>query len=78
MSQETDIIAHFQTLSKRGMLTPWEVLERVMPDDPITSVRRSMTNLTEDRLLRKTGYFRPGPKGAWCRCWALTAKGRRA
>ena len=76
MSQETDILKWFKKRSRRSMATPWEIQKWVLPDDPITSVRRAMTEMTEARLLRKTGYSRPGPKGAWCRCWALTPKGR--
>ena len=41
----------------RGM-TPFEVRESVLPECPITSARRAMTNLTESGLLVKTDMRR--------------------
>ena len=41
-------------MADTGAFTPSAIRRMVLPDAPLTSVRRAMTNLTKDGLLEKT------------------------
>ena len=72
-SQSEIILAYFQRLP--GLwLTPFEVQILVLPNAPITSVRRSMTDLTKAGKLRKTGIMAKEKYGALNHKWRLAGK----
>ena len=59
--------------NKKSIFTPFEI-QNILRDDyekpyPITSVRRSISNLTEREALEKTSIRRQGPFGATNYCW---------
>ena len=60
MSQDELILAFFMSQPFGTGFTPSEILDRVMPQTPITSVRRSMNTLTNRELLVKTSEQRIG------------------
>ena len=71
--QELAIVAIFRADPHR-FLTPWMVLERLEQAGSamlITSVRRSMTNLTTQGFLVRTQIKMPGPYGKPSFCWRL-------
>ena len=69
LSQDELIMAFFA--GAEGFLyTPSEIRKRVFDDTvPLTSVRRSMTNLTNARRLIKTDQMRSGIYGRPEHCW---------
>lgn len=67
-NQEDEILIFFQ--SHTGMYTPAEVAEH-FPMWPITSVRRSITNLTTRGELVKTHVKRKGAYGMETHCWCV-------
>ena len=52
--------------------SPSQVQQRVLPNAPITSVRRSITNLTAEGRLTKTGRQVQGLYGRPEYCWRLS------
>jgi predicted ArsR family transcriptional regulator len=69
-SQEELILVHFQT--RGGEWSPSQILQRVFTDGtPITSVRRAMTNLTDQGYLFKTGHKCRGMFGRPEYLWRL-------
>ena len=58
-SQE-EIIYSFMKDNENLMFTPFEINKIVLPNCPITSIRRAMTNLTNRNKLEKTEYCRNG------------------
>jgi Fe2+ or Zn2+ uptake regulation protein len=69
--QEEVILAYFRT--NPGEYSPEAIQEKVLPQAPITSVRRAMTNLTEAGLLEKTGNKVAGKHGRPVGTWALAS-----
>ena len=69
-SQEEVVEALFEA-HPAARLTPFEVQEAVLPGSPITSVRRAITNLTDQGVLRKTDYQKEGPYGDPNYTWTL-------
>jgi Fe2+ or Zn2+ uptake regulation protein len=69
--QEEAILAYFKT--NPGEYSPETIQEKVLPQAPITSVRRAMTNLTEAGLLKKTGRKEAGRYGRPVGTWALAS-----
>jgi hypothetical protein len=53
--------------------TPFEVLEALKIKAPITSIRRAITNLTNDGILVKTNEMRIGEYGKPNHTWELKA-----
>lgn len=76
LTQTDDVLNFFRHRDRGQGLTPWEVCAALYADDPakITSVRRSITNLTEQQRLIKTGQQRKGPRGANEYVWKLARK----
>lgn len=70
-TQDDLVLAFFENRA-HCTWTPSEVQENVLPDAPITSVRRSITNLTKAGKLYKTAATRMGlygrPEHAWKYC----------
>lgn len=54
-SQEDKVLTYFRERPTRAF-TPFEVQKIVLPNCPITSVRRAITNLTNKGELRKLPY----------------------
>ena len=68
-TQEAKILAYFER-SSAFLITPSEVRRAVFDNDvPITSVRRAMTNLTNEKKLSKSAEKRKGPHGRPEHCW---------
>ena len=70
--QDELVLLVFAT-NKEAIFTPFEI-QNILRDDyekpyPITSVRRSISNLTEREALKKTSIRRQGPFGATNYCW---------
>ena len=59
-NQEARVRSAFQQV---GWMTPSECWKQFFPECPITSVRRAMTNLTEEGWLVKTDLQKAGPWG---------------
>ena len=71
-SQDSRILRFFQTYLF-GEFTPEEVRKHTSLDCPLTSVRRSMTNLTKVGRLIKTGRQEESSYGRPAYCWRLNA-----
>jgi len=56
--------------------TPFEVLRQLNTRSPITSVRRSITDLTMEGFLEKTDKMRIGDYGKQNYCWRLSYQSR--
>jgi len=69
-SQEERVQALFEA-HPAAALTPFEVQRAVLPGSPITSVRRAITNLTSEGVLRKTDHQKEGPHGDPNYTWTL-------
>ncbi|MCP4568363.1 MAG: hypothetical protein GY841_12365 [FCB group bacterium] len=70
---QTDRILSYFKSRPTGLFSPADIQDRVLPGAPLTSVRRAMTDLTADGLLRKTGRLVPGKFGKLNYCWKLAA-----
>jgi hypothetical protein len=69
--QEAAVLAVFY--AHGGLLSPSRVLALSGLSAPLTSIRRAMTNLTEDGQLVKTDLQRTGPYGKPEHLWRLPA-----
>ena len=65
---QDNAIRDFFTLTDKSY-TPFEVQSFVPPDSPVTSVRRSMTNLTNSGFLVKTNEQKNGIYKRLNYCW---------
>lgn len=54
-----------------ALATPFEIRDRVLPNSPVTSVRRAMTNLTTAGLLVKTEHKKAERYGRRNYLWRL-------
>lgn len=71
-SQSKRIMKFFSEHPK-SMFTPFEVCKYVFNDScPVTSCRRSLTDLTNEGLLRKTNTQKIGNYGAFNYTWRLS------
>lgn len=68
--QEDAVLAHFRRYP-RALFTPEEIHRAVLPDAPLTSARRAITNLTTEGELVKTQSQRKGKYGKPVYCWRL-------
>jgi hypothetical protein len=71
-TQEERIRLYFEARPQLH-LTPFEIQEKVLPQTPVTSVRRAITNLTEQGTLRKTDHMKDGRYGQPNHTWTLAA-----
>jgi hypothetical protein len=69
-TQEDRIRLYFEARPQLH-LTPFEIQERLFPETPVTSVRRAVTNLTEEGTLRKTSHMKDGRYGQPNHTWTL-------
>jgi hypothetical protein len=69
-SQEEAVEALFEA-HPAACLTPFEVQDVALPNSPITSVRRAITNFTDQGVLRKTDHQKDGPHGDPNYTWTL-------
>lgn len=60
VKQETAILSFFR-INPNTAFSPSEVHLFMLPDAPITSIRRAMTNLTDQGRLIKTDVQKTGP-----------------
>lgn len=70
-NQEYEVLELFKRLKTA---TPWQIEARLNAGGkkwPITSVRRSITNLTGQSKLRKTGQKKVGPFGHIENVWEI-------
>ena len=70
MKQEDKVYALFKENPDRE-LTPFEVWAAILPDAPITSVRRAITCLTDEGKLEKVNRQRPERYGKPNYLWRL-------
>lgn len=73
-NQNNRIMAIFNAYAPEGDLTAFEVLtiyKKFHKNSPITSIRRSLTVLTENGLLIKTDKMRLGEYHLKTHCWKL-------
>ena len=69
--QETEVLVKFSELSEKfDCMAPSE-LHNLMPQYPITSIRRAITNLTDAGYLRKTHVKIMSPWNRREHCWEL-------
>jgi len=68
--QEDTVVAFFQAHPGR-FYTPFEIQQAVLPQAPITSVRRALTNLTNDGWLEKVDQMVRERFGKPNHCWTL-------
>ncbi len=69
-TQEARVLAFFRE-HPSGEFTPEDVRARVLPNAPLTSARRAITNLTNAQLLEKTERQVKGSFGHAVNCWRL-------
>ncbi len=69
-TQDDRILSYFRR-HKDKQFTPSQVQSALVMNCPLTSVRRSMSTLTERGLLEKTDTQRQGPYGRPEYCWRL-------
>lgn len=70
---QDELILEFFEHNPRGTYTPSEILRFVFENScPITSARRSITNLTNAAKLQKTTQQKPGPYGRPEYAWRLS------
>ena len=67
--QRVEVLKFFK--ENHGEYTPWQVHWIVLPNAPITSVRRAITNLTNKGLLVKTDRMVRGDYGQPNHLWKL-------
>lgn len=70
MRQEDAVLDYFRR-HPGAMFTPEQIHAAVMPDAPLTSARRAITNLTNEGALVKTTAQRRGKYGKPVHCWQL-------
>ena len=70
-TQEEMIYEYFRSCG--GPLAPHHVHQAILPNVPLTSVRRAMTNLTNAGKLVKTAYMVDGIYGKQSHTWTLPA-----
>jgi Fe2+ or Zn2+ uptake regulation protein len=68
---QEDLVFDF-FLKNNLRLTPDQVHEFCLQDAPLTSVRRALTNLTKQGLLKKTDQKSKGRYGRDCHVWGLS------
>ncbi|MAE87959.1 MAG: hypothetical protein CMB80_34810 [Flammeovirgaceae bacterium] len=68
-SQDTKIAEYFADMNMP--MSPSQVNAAVLKDSPLTSIRRSITNLTQRGVLRKTETKVDGPYGRPEYLWEL-------
>jgi hypothetical protein len=68
--QDEIVLAWFKR-NPLALATPEEVWHAVLPQAPLTSVRRALTNLTNRGLLLKTDHTRTSQYGRNAHTWCL-------
>lgn len=70
-TQNRKVLDFFKTRSYENY-TPFEVWKSLgINNQPITSIRRAISDLTDMDYLVKTNVKRPGQYGEQCYCWML-------
>lgn len=73
-TQEDRILAFFRSHEPGAAFTPSQISIRVMPEAPLTSVRRAMTRLTGRKRLHRKLARRTGPYGRPEHFWTLAPR----
>ena len=71
--RQEDYIYWYIALFPYKLFTPFDIQKLIMPDVPITSIRRAMTCLAAIGLLIKTDVMKLGLYGKMNHCWKLAA-----
>ena len=71
-TSQTAIILSFFLDNPEREFTPFQGQTELGLQAPITSIRRAISDLTDEGQLEKTNTLRPGLYGKKCHCW--TAK----
>jgi Fe2+ or Zn2+ uptake regulation protein len=69
--KQEEIVLQFFQYHRRGNFTPDEVHGVVLQKAPLTSIRRAITNLTDQGKLIKTDEMRAGVYGKLTHTWEL-------
>ena len=70
-TSQTQIIYNYFVNNPTEELTPFEIKAKTRMRAPITSIRRAITDLTNDGKLVKTTSLKQGNYGKKCHCWRL-------
>ncbi|OHB60880.1 MAG: hypothetical protein A2167_05425 [Planctomycetes bacterium RBG_13_46_10] len=71
LTQQHKILDFFQRATGR-FFGPTQIQNEVLPNCPLTSIRRAMTNLTtEKKLVKSDNVFTTGRYGKREHCWRL-------
>ena len=76
VAKQEDVVITFFRLSPGRRFTPEEVQRYCNINSPLTSVRRAITNLTNDGKLTKTKEMRKGMYGKSVHTWELAQQGQ--
>ena len=68
---QASIIHKYFRDNPRAELTPFEIKTTLRMRAPITSIRRAITDLTNEGKLEKTSTLKSGDYGKKCHCWRL-------
>jgi|TARA_R100000655_G_scaffold13520_6_gene30562 hypothetical protein len=68
---QSEIILEFFQNNPNLQLSPFEILDTLELNAPITSIRRAMTDLTLEGKLKKTDVMVSGPYGKNVHTWRL-------
>lgn len=77
-SQDKRVLQIFKAIGPMATISPsgvFSIYGALYPEAPITSIRRSITNLTKAGLLEKTAEKRIGPLGRPEYAWKIPAPG---
>ena len=68
---QTDLIYEYFLNNPEQELTPFEIKTKIRMRAPITSIRRAITDLTNQGKLVKTSTLKTGNYGKKCHCWRI-------
>jgi len=69
--RQQDVILYFFQIHRHGYFTPFDVQYRAKLNNPITSIRRAITNLERAGKLIKTNIMKTGIYGKQNHTWKL-------
>ena len=70
-TSQTQLIYNYFVSNPTEELTPFEFKAKIRMSAPITSIRRAITDLTNEGKLVKTNSLKQGNYGKKCHCWRL-------
>ena len=75
--KQEDLILQFFRAHAENQYTPFDIMSTVLPNAPITSVRRAMTDLTKKGYLIKTTIKKTERYGVGNYTWKLNGSARQ-